>query len=225
MIISVHVPRTAGTSFRQLLRQHYGDNLVLDYGNPILVNSFIRKGSAQILQKKNHLFFNQSNANCIHGHFLPYKYTTLKNTSKLVYVIWIRNPLDRLISHYNYIFGNDKQQHKSSPYHLKIKNQNWSLEKFCMSEITRNLYTKMLWNFPIENFDFIGSVENYSEDIEIFANTYLGGLKKSSLKINYSTVNHSISDDLVMEIKQFHGRDFQLYERMSKLRLILLSQF
>ena len=39
---------------------------------------------------------------CIHGHFLPLSYRHLARRADVRFVTWLREPIDRLLSHYHY---------------------------------------------------------------------------------------------------------------------------
>lgn len=58
-IVSIHVPKTGGTSFIEILRGHFGDKLLLDYG----------------LNESDSIAPFQAGAfDCVHGHFPATKY-------------------------------------------------------------------------------------------------------------------------------------------------------
>ncbi len=85
-IISVHVPKTAGTTFKKVLQQIYTDQeIFFDYPHRgPLHNKMLAKDSA--------------NVRVIHGHFPANKYEL--KFPKARKIIWLRNPIIRLISHY-----------------------------------------------------------------------------------------------------------------------------
>jgi hypothetical protein len=73
----VHVPKTAGTSFGQMLQQAYGDALVHHYGSRML----LREG-----------------ARCIQGH--NYASNFLRFEPALRLAMWFRDPVERVVSEY-----------------------------------------------------------------------------------------------------------------------------
>ena len=96
----------------------------------------------------------------------------------------------------------------------KMAEEDWSVERFCLGQEMRSLYKQYLWNFPVENFSFIGIMEYYDEDIRYFSDKYLGKLLAS---YNMNT-GKRVSDyaDLGQrfrkEIEVHHAEDMELYQ-------------
>ena len=103
MLISVHMPKAAGTSCLYLFEKIYGARLFLDYDDKILHKSkFIKRKDAIFSMSKNRLNISKyANIDCIHGHFMPLKYRFI-DSQDAVFLTWLRHPVQRLISHYYY---------------------------------------------------------------------------------------------------------------------------
>lgn len=220
MIISLHTPKTGGGSFKRLLINHFGKSFKGDYADIPLnksledrtrratefdddMNTF-KKSSYKILEIE-----------CIHGHFLPYKYKKLLNNKDTLFITWLREPAERLISHY--YFWQRAYSENVAPLHKRVIEETWSLEKFCLSEELKNIYKKFLWCFPIENFAFIGVTEHFNEDIVFFSKNYLGNnntIEAPLININpnkQGMYSEKIDRDLLRAIKEFHAEDYALY--------------
>src|SRR5690606_39025041 len=100
-------------------------------------------------------FYLLNNVKCIHGHFMPYKYHSLLKNKKNIFVTWLRDPIERLGSHY-YFWLRTYDSKNSPPLHKKVVEENWSFEAFCFSKEMQNVYEQFFWKFPIDNFNFIG---------------------------------------------------------------------
>ena len=101
-IIAVHLPKTAGTSFNDALKGFFGEYFLRDDDFPISKQAFERNLEAvqaglRVAEK------GLGNIKCVHGHFLPIKYLLLGCRIDLRFITWMRNPVDRMISHYHYI--------------------------------------------------------------------------------------------------------------------------
>ena len=74
MLISLHLPKTGGTSFRASLREMFGSRLLEDYCDLPLNTRPLRRKSHALIQcfALRHQRFPEFD--CIHGHFLPLKY-------------------------------------------------------------------------------------------------------------------------------------------------------
>jgi len=221
VIISVHLPKTAGMSFGLALNQVFGDKLLSDYDDlPINTEPYLRNLTAfkKVIQNAdNHDKF--KNISCIHGHYLPIKYLLLNEFFKLKFVTWMRHPVDRIISHY-YFWQHSYNPSVSAPLHKKVVEQKWSLEKFCLSEELKNLYSQFLFGFPLYNFDFIGISEFYREDLEYFSREFLGihlpyyQANKGKNEKNQYDIDHNLYE----MIKSHHKEDFDLYFRALEMR-------
>ena len=76
LLISVHMPKAAGTSCLHLFEEFYGEKLLKDYDDKILHKPIhIKRKDALLSLLKNRLNTSMySKIDCIHGHFMPIKY-------------------------------------------------------------------------------------------------------------------------------------------------------
>lgn len=222
MIISVHIPRTAGSSFRAYLRESPDINLVGDYGSPIMVPAIIRNAYASFGRLKQWLKPLDTSIDCLHGHFLPVKYKGYIDKPEVKFITWLREPADRIRSQYDYCFQSNKAVDKS-PFQNKVARQSWSFEAFYTSRQMRNLYTKFLWKFPIENMDFIGIVEHYEEDFHYICQHYFNDINPTFTYGN-RTKSEEILDDERRQIEHLNQRDYALYRHGLSLRHARLNQ-
>lgn len=211
-LISIHIPKTGGVTFRSLLKSHFGSKILYDYEDrPMSDPTFLRnmKVVKQIFLPKTNL----NNYECIHGHFMPIKYKYLKNTSC---VIWFRDPIERIVSRYFYM-----QKHSdfsSRQFNLYIKNKNISLEEFCEIPHFHNLYNKYLWGVSLEFFDFIGITENYTQSLTNFCNDFNFDISDACLENkNYDVIKindcYDLKNDLKNKIYKYNKKDFLIYEK------------
>jgi len=218
MIISVHLPKTAGSSFKVSLDQHFGQKLLFDYDDfPINTPVFQRNKDVLVSSLKN-AEKDFGNIECIHGHFMPAKYLLLSTLNPLIFVTWMRHPVERVVSHY--YFWQKYYEPEAPPLHKRIVEEKWTLEEFCLSEEMKNIYDQFLWGFPLNNFDFIGITEYFEEDFKYFSQKYLG--KNTAFfteNINEKrNGKYSISRSLRKQIESFHAIDMELYHNALQLR-------
>ena len=85
-IISIHVPRTAGTAFKEVIRQVYSsEQIFFDYPHKGRIrNRMLTKQKPEV--------------KIIHGHFPAPKYNQKFPGAKKI--IWLRSPIKRLVSFY-----------------------------------------------------------------------------------------------------------------------------
>ena len=214
----MHLPKTAGSSFRHSLEECYGKKIMLDYADlPINTPPLQRNRNVLVsgLANEQRDF---GEAECIHGHFMPAKYLLLHTARPLTFITWMRNPVERVISHY--YFWQRRYWEDAPPLHKRVIEEKWSLEKFCLSDEMKDLYTQFLWGFPLENFDFIGITEHYMEDFSYFSKTFLPvQVKMFTENLNQgNTGKYPISKSLKKQVETFHESDMELYARALKFR-------
>ncbi len=211
MLISVHIPKTGGTTFRTLLELHFQDRILLDYSDrPMRNGNLIRNVNAlkNILKTRNI----NNKYDCVHGHFLPIKYRSL---SKKSLVIWFRDPIERVISRYYHW----KRNFNPNDFQFKqhIKEPNISIEDFCRIKHYQNLYSKYLWGMKLSNFDFIGITENYENSINIFKSIYNIEIHTNLNVINNNPdkcyTKYEIDDELRELIIRYNSKDCDIYKQ------------
>tara|TARA_B100001029_G_C14897127_1_gene358782 strand:- start:311 stop:775 length:465 start_codon:yes stop_codon:yes gene_type:complete len=150
---------------------------------------------------------------------MPLKYRFLLGKDTF-FVTWLRHPVQRLISHYHYWFRQPLDE-RGGALRQRVVSENWSLNRFCMSEELRDIYSRMLWCFPLSQFDFIGVTEFFEEDLSCFTKKMFG----SSLEIEVANLNperredlYPIDTDMQRKIEIFHKRDMMLYNEALELR-------
>jgi hypothetical protein len=219
MMISVHLPKTAGVSFSNALEDIFGQALLKDYEDyPINTDPYQRKLAA-LKASIEYGEIDFAHVPCVHGHFLPLKYLLLAERRKLTFVTWMRHPVQRLLSHYFY-WRRSYSPDTAKVLHRRVVEEDWSLEKFCLSPELANLYSQFLWGFPLEMFSFIGITEHYKEDLKFFSNRYLDndlGYYEENVG-DKQREGYLINDDLCEKIELHHKLDMDLYRRALEIR-------
>jgi hypothetical protein len=213
------MPKTAGTSFSKSLEDHFGTQLLKDYADlPINTSVFDRnraalKAGIEIGDR------GLLGIRCVHGHFLPLKYLLLADKEDLRFITWMRNPVERLLSHY-YFWKRTYDPQNAPRLHRKVCEENWSLERFCLGPELRNLYGQFLWGFPLEFFDFIGITEFYDEDLLFFSRKYLGvHLETHRENDGGNKGQYQVDPSFRQQIEAYHAYDMSLYKRALDVRL------
>lgn len=227
MIISVHIPKTAGTSFAKALEAHFGSGLLQDYADlPTNTPQYERNRAALLASVQNAESDDLAGVECIHGHFLPLKYLLLSLKKDLRFITWMRDPVERVLSHFYYL-KSFYDPSTAPDLHRKIIEEDWSVERFCLSIELKNLYSQFLWGFPLEYFDFIGITEFYDEDLSYFSRQYLNtDLESHRVNVGKSKgEKYQIESSFREELEQFHAHDMELYRTALMMRQKRLSNF
>ena len=147
-IISVHIPKTAGSTFGQVLAEIYGNSQVL-FDNPLLdsvnqlpaINPYIR---------------------AIHGHFPISKYVGCFPEVKRI--VWLRHPIKRLLSHYFYL-KSFSEVHNNDPIHRLVIEQQISVVEFAEQEGMFNVLSGFTNGLQLTDFYFVGIQEFFVDDL------------------------------------------------------------
>ncbi len=209
-LISVHIPKTAGTAFRHVLLNVYGVARVLDDYPPDRIYD-----PGTVINPK---------IAVIHGHFLPSKYHNLFPKAKRI--VWLRHPLFRLIS--EYFFAKTIQDY-NNVIHAQLLEKNLSILEFAKIPAMRNFLTRHLTGMQLQEFDFVGIQEFYNQDLITLKNlmgwskyspTVKNTVKNSNRYQGYQkSLQEIINNDILMnQLAQLNEADLQLYESALHLR-------
>jgi hypothetical protein len=154
MIVSVHVPKSAGTSFRRVLEEVCGARIWFNYGT-----IFSREQAKADLVPAGTKF--------IHGHFLADAFDDLFPDRRLV--TWVRDPVERLLSNYHHFLRSPDMRDDCCRALLERK---LDLRQFADLEWMRNYTAHYLANKPVGAFAFVGIAERFEESIRLFCESF-----------------------------------------------------
>ena len=154
MLVSVHVPKCAGTSFRQILYAVYGARIWFNYGTV-----FSQEQARPDLVPPR--------TSVIHGHFLADAFDRLFSERKLL--TWVRHPVERVVSNYQHFLRAPDMRDDCC---RAIYERKLGLRGFADLDWMRNMATRYLANKPVEDFEFIGITDCFEQSIEHFYRTF-----------------------------------------------------
>jgi len=226
MIISVHLAKTAGTSFGNLLEAHFGDRLLRDNADKPMNRPPHERLARAVLDNLRFPFrgIDYKRTDCIHGHFLPAKYHVLALIRQARFITWMRDPVERLVSHYHFV---KRRVPDDKVYGIaqRIVDEDWSLERMCLGPELRNYYSRFFRGFPFRRFEFIGITEHFESDLADFASRFLGRPLepvRENANPQRGKAGYEIDPALRRRIEVFHASDVALYrEALSRRELRL----
>ncbi|MCH2051199.1 MAG: glycosyltransferase 61 family protein [Trichodesmium sp. ALOHA_ZT_67] len=210
-LISIHVPKTAGTTFRKVLEQVYGlEAVIVDYPG-----EHRKRFDNQWETRK-------SKIKVIHGHFGVNKYE--KYFPEVKQIAWIRHPIHRLISHYFFWLNQPLDKIQNSSQRFLVENQ-ISLLEFAQLPDIRNITSRFLNRRKITDFYFVGIQEFFQEDLIYLKEQ----LVWSDFEIEYTNKNnHSnyeeklqnilLDTKLIHQLEEINSDDVEFYQRALKNR-------
>lgn len=179
-IISIHLPKTGGSSFLKALEDNYGKENVLKYN---------RNNNISIKQNKKelNLALKDKNITVLHGHLY---YRDIKHlvTPETKIITWFRDPIKRYISNYRWFINTIHIGINNSELHRKDE----TIFEYVKNKRNGNKMTKFLKGLKLEKLFFIGYLDYYDSHI-----------KKIADKLNWKVCNvHHEKDSSTFKIKK-----------------------
>ncbi|OAV44832.1 sulfotransferase family 2 domain-containing protein [Lewinella sp. 4G2] len=219
-LISLHIPKTAGTSFRHILKSKYGEQEVIRLDIPA------GKRRVRINEKRYRETTIPSGTRVVHGHFyLPELYAKFPETKDLPVITWLRDPVERVISNYFYLQKILRQllDEEGKGVNLLSKMQR-SLIEYARAEVNQNRQSKFLAGKDLEDFAFVAIQEYYGEEL-VELSKVLGWSGVEEKKVNVTGKDRpEVSIEIREEIARLNAADVALYQRALHLRQRRMSR-
>jgi hypothetical protein len=155
-LLSIHVPKTAGSSFRRILERVYHEE-----GE--LLSLYDTEVVAAIGEDRLPLI--DAGVRAIHGHF-PATRALRDAYPRARIVAWVREPVERAISYFHYW---KRLPRHGNPLHDFFLDQDLSLVEFASHPAMVNEYSYYLGRIPLEDFFFVGLMERFDTDVALLA--------------------------------------------------------
>ncbi len=208
-MIFIHIPKTAGTSFRLGASNYFGPKHELkDYGEDVKATSPLVK--QYIYELNDYETFRKEvdtqNIKFVTGHFPSGKYLPYFDTG--TFVTFVRDPVQRIVSEYKHA--------------VRMNGFDDSLKSFSRRSHQMNRQWKFLKEVGIENMAFVGLTEQYERSIaaiNAMFNTNIPILEKNVSKQQVD-VFHPVDPEDADLIMALNSADMEIYakakERFSK---------
>jgi len=198
-IIFMHIPKTAGTSFRTAARNFYKPgNILRDYGKDSDVTSqeikqFFYKNKDIAKLREASLSYK-----LITGHYPAAKYKNIFTDAPVV--TFLRDPVERVVSEYHHLCNN-----------IGLK---CSLRDFYLKKVYQNRQAQLLEGVPFSEMGFVGVTDLFEISLALFNNKYGTNLEYLEMNKGKYTANKkpSISQDEIEEITHLNKVDIELYQ-------------
>ena len=186
MILFIHIPKTAGISFRKGLEEIYSDRLCKDYSDSIFDSWRRREDSMRAVYQNRAALI--CDYDVIYGNFPVPKYSLLNSDGddSTLFCTLLRDPVDRVISEYRSLTTKpDPQRHA----------KNMTLTEFAGSYPQRKIYSLFTKGMPLYQFAFIGITEEYTRSLDLFAQIF-------NIRIPYYNINVSPGSKLDLDARE-----------------------
>ena len=217
-LISIHIAKTGGRSFYEILKNEYVDKVDPRYKR---IHYFPGKDYSDKLINRI-----PEHITIIHGHLL-YEHVReihLKYHPKVI--TWMRDPVERVISNYYFLMKRIREDIRDHPQKRKI---NYSLLEYARDCII-NKATTYLKGIDLERLFFIGFLENFDQDLKLLGKMlewkksvppiHINDSSKFETNALYPTKRHEITEEIRQEIRELNLKDVKLYEKAKALKKI-----
>ncbi len=203
----VHIPKTAGTSFRQGAERYFSpERIVYDYGEDsettsALVTQTLYADQPDFWQFKRALF--AESPAMLGGHVSIARFASLLGVGSTL--TFLRDPLQRTASEYAHF--------------VRHMNYKGSFREFYSRPAMHNRHRKLLRGVNIEAIGLVGLTERYSESLEML-NSHFGTRiprRKDNRGKPRLQAEHKLDKEDVAELTRLNKRDIALYQQAAAL--------
>ncbi|HTV73666.1 MAG TPA: hypothetical protein VME66_08195 [Candidatus Acidoferrales bacterium] len=213
MLLSIHVPKTAGNSFREALLRTFGARVFTDYGdwagfNLPEVNARRQARETAMRTRRDELL---ASYDVIHGHFIADKYLGLFPEAE--FIAFFRDPYQQAIAHYHFVKRNPQRPH---PEARIVQERQMSLTEYLEWDAFHNHQSQFLGSLSIEDLAFVGLSERYEQSLDLFAHTFghnLGEPFFENVNEGRMTQGYGVGPDERRVIERTRAADIELYRR------------
>ncbi|MBT2801114.1 sulfotransferase family 2 domain-containing protein [Halomonas sp. ISL-56] len=196
----VHIPKTAGTSFRRGAEAYFSpERIVYDYGPNAKATSPFVKESLHVDQPDFWQFKKAlDNPAMIVGHVPIVRFVSLWGVGNTI--TFLREPLQRIASEYAHFVRN--------------KNYTGSFKEFYLDPGLRNRQRRALYGVNLEAIGLIGFTERYSESLEMLNDRYATRILEREDNRGKSRLEdeYELDEKDVIELRKLNRRDIELYQ-------------
>lgn len=206
LMVSIHIPKTGGGSFRSILEAYAEGHFQRDYADRPLAPGTVRQ-RFRLATSRPRL---EPGTRVVHGHFIATKYWRRYPDAR--YVAWFRDPVERLASHYHYWKRSPDLEH---PTCRRLIDEDLSLQAFAALPEMRDVQARLLGEVPVERLDFAGLTERYDDSLELFRRIFAPSLevktKPRHVNAEREGERYQIDPAVRSAIRELNRSDVQLY--------------
>lgn len=216
-LLSIHVPKTAGTSFYRLLQANYPDTISA---------SLRREHLFDMKEKEQNLAsYLPPSVEVVHGHVTIQEAMPLIQRDQPRLIAFLRDPVDRVISNYCYFIDllrhPEQQQQNPEVYELNKHRLNESIYEYAAMEENRNVMSDFLKGVPLSDFFFVGLQSSYADDVQWLADALHwphSTVERHNVKSHLQDKYVKVDQGLRYYLRKLNAADEALYKETLSLR-------
>lgn len=202
-VLFVHIPKTAGTSFRKAAEQFFEGRIAWDYGPQVeetsgfLVRPPHSERDLELIRRE----LESRNIRLLGGHLKYREYAPLFPPERVI--AFVRDPVERMVSEYFHVVRKSKIR--------------GSLLEVARRPHNRNRQTKMLHGAPLEEIGVLGVLERYQDSLELVRERFDWDLPRLEFNLNPTrrrlAEGYDVTPEEAEELQSINAEDVALYER------------
>ncbi|MGH7684410.1 MAG: hypothetical protein ACREMT_08700, partial [Vulcanimicrobiaceae bacterium] len=225
MILSIHVAKAAGNSFRECLEATFGSRLMKDYGDwagfdhPEAHRRRLAR-TAAMRDRRDELI---ENYDIIHGHFVADKYAGMFARPSLV--AFFRDPYQQSVAHYHFLKRNPQRDHLEERIFHEAQ---MTLHDYLRWDAFYNHQSQYLGNVPVEDFTMVGLSSEFERSIELFKSIYdydLGSARYANINHERAHADYPIDAETKKAVDKYRAADIELYRRATEIFSRLTAKY
>jgi hypothetical protein len=212
MIVSIHIPKTAGKSLRLRLAAAFGRRMLCDYGDWIGLDTpearAQRAAQAELLRAR--LDAVRRDYDIVYGQFIADKYVGLFESA--AFTAFVRDPYQQAVSHYQFLLRHPELKH---PWVRKFHELRPSLPEVIAA--TPNFQSIFLGSLELKELAMVGLTEQYDRSVALFESVF--GLKlppeaeRGNVNPGRLGAAYAIDPAVRKAIDVHRAADVELYQR------------
>jgi len=219
MLLSMHIPKTAGMSLRTAFEKRFGNALLLAYPRVDWAQSLFPLGSRKSLDEQGQesvlALCRQRDVQCIHGHFPMPALQSL--FPEAMCITFLRDPVQRVISSYDHKVRKSEwaKTGQGPTYMAPGFSERMSFESFISAPDMRNVYEQFGVLDCLESLTFIGLTEQYERSLRLLERRVPGLGPLSCEKVNVHEKyfrRDDVTPEMMARVRELNDADVQIYE-------------
>jgi hypothetical protein len=208
-LLSIHIPKTAGTSFYNVLEQVYPVGLSPSLKRRDLANSNDKNSKSEI---------DLGQFKVVHGHITWQEAAQFCDKESTKIICWLRNPVDRVLSNYRFFINRlENPQLNPEVAEINLHRLHETPIEYAEREENRNRMSKFTAGLELEDFFFIGLVECFNQDLQYLAEI-LEWPPFTNPHLNQGLGNTEYTLEIREAVANLNEQDMDLYSRVISLK-------
>jgi hypothetical protein len=212
MIVSIHIPKTAGKSFRLRLEAAYGARMLSDYADWIGLDSpeVLAQRAEQAAKMRARRDDIARDYDLIYGQFIADKY--LGQFPATEFTAFFREPCQRAVSHYEFLLRHPDLDH---PLVRRFHETRPPLPE--LLKAVPNYQSIYVGRLSIEDFAMVGLTEQYERSVALFEAVFRRKLPPETERANVNphrnNAVYAIDPAVKQAVETYSPADVELYRR------------